>query len=405
MNDHCRFVSGRAKRKPRILLRSSWQVVNIGDIAHTPGVLALLEQELPGVETILWASDDLTPEVDAMLHRRFPALHIVKGKLDADGQATTAGLAQALSNCDFLLHGSGPSLARTDVEAFVRHTGKPFGVFGITYAGGNAATRVLLGTAAFVFFRDSVSLRKAQAEGVTCPRMAFGPDAAFACDLRDDARAETFLRANGLEDGRFMCCIGRYRYTPYWRIGPFPFNADRHARNEAMKAHDHLPLRNAIIAVVRETPFKILLCPEDATQMAIGREMLLDPLPDAVRDRVVWRDSFWLPDEALSTYARSAGLFGNEMHSPILCIGNGVPAMVCRFAEQTSKGMMWRDIGLGDWLFDLDDPDAPSQVVSTVRQVALEPDAALRRAREARDRVRARQRQMVSTLADALNKT
>ena len=27
---------------PRILLRSSWQTVNIGDIAHTPGVIALL---------------------------------------------------------------------------------------------------------------------------------------------------------------------------------------------------------------------------------------------------------------------------------------------------------------------------------------------------------------------------
>ena len=37
------------KRAPRILLRSSWQTVNIGDIAHTPGVLRLLEKHLPGV--------------------------------------------------------------------------------------------------------------------------------------------------------------------------------------------------------------------------------------------------------------------------------------------------------------------------------------------------------------------
>ena len=29
-------------RAPRILLRSSWQIVNIGDVAHTPGVLALI---------------------------------------------------------------------------------------------------------------------------------------------------------------------------------------------------------------------------------------------------------------------------------------------------------------------------------------------------------------------------
>jgi len=29
------------QRAPRILFRSAWQTVNIGDIAHTPGILAL----------------------------------------------------------------------------------------------------------------------------------------------------------------------------------------------------------------------------------------------------------------------------------------------------------------------------------------------------------------------------
>jgi hypothetical protein len=72
--------------------------------------------------------------------------------------------------------------------------------------------------------------------------------------------------------------------------------------------------------------------------MAVGKEMLLDLLPDDVKRRVVWRENYWLTDEALSTYALSAGLFGHEMHSPIMCIGNGIPAIVCRFEEQTSKG-------------------------------------------------------------------
>ncbi|PHX95456.1 MAG: polysaccharide pyruvyl transferase, partial [Pedosphaera sp.] len=44
------------KRPVRLLLRSSWQTVNIGDIAHTPGVLALIERHLPGVEVRLWPS-------------------------------------------------------------------------------------------------------------------------------------------------------------------------------------------------------------------------------------------------------------------------------------------------------------------------------------------------------------
>jgi hypothetical protein len=70
-----------AYRSPRILLRSSWQCVNIGDIAHTPGVLALLETYLPEAEVILWASGNLTDEVAAMEHKRFPKLQIVKGTI------------------------------------------------------------------------------------------------------------------------------------------------------------------------------------------------------------------------------------------------------------------------------------------------------------------------------------
>jgi hypothetical protein len=38
-----------------------------------------------------------------------------------------------------------------------------------------------------------------------------------------------------------------------------------------------------------------------------------------------------------------------------MCIGNGIPAIVCRWEEQTSKGIMWRNIGLGEWLFNLDE--------------------------------------------------
>ena len=76
------------KRPPRILLRSSWQIVNIGDIAHTPGVLALLEKHLPEAEVRLWASQDLSAEVIAMEHRRFPRLQIIKGTIGEDGKAS-----------------------------------------------------------------------------------------------------------------------------------------------------------------------------------------------------------------------------------------------------------------------------------------------------------------------------
>ena len=394
-----------AKGAPRILLRSSWQVVNIGDIAHTPGVLTLLERHIPEAEVILWASEDLSPEVAAMEKKRFPNLKIVKGTIGEDGAASNKALGDAVAWADFLLHGSGPSLvAAPDVAGFIKHTGKPFGVYGITYGTFFGANhKELLSKAKFVFFRDTPSLEFARAQGVNSPIMEFAPDGAFACDLRNDASAEAFLKANELEDGTFLCCLSRLRYTPYWLVRPGANkNEERHARNEAMKEHDHAALREAIIQVVRETDLKVLLCPEDATQMAVGREMFCDKLPADAKKRVVWRENFWLTDEALSTYIRSAGLFGSEMHSPIMAVGNGVPAIVCRFEEQTSKGFMWRDIGLGEWLFDLDQPEDHKRIVPAVLSLASHPIEAKKKTDQARRLVERRQRETMAVVRTAL---
>ena len=64
-------VAAAEKRAPRLLLRSSWQTVNIGDVAHTPGVLALLEKYLPEAEVRLWPSS-VEDGVAGMLMRRAP---------------------------------------------------------------------------------------------------------------------------------------------------------------------------------------------------------------------------------------------------------------------------------------------------------------------------------------------
>jgi polysaccharide pyruvyl transferase WcaK-like protein len=138
--------------------------------------------------------------------------------------------------------------------------------------------------------------------------------------------------------------------------------------------------------------------------MAVNKEMLLDKLPDDVRSRCVWRENYWLTAEALSTYRRSAGLFGHEMHSPIMCIGNGIPAIVCRWAEQTSKGMMWRDIGLGEWLFDFDKEEDVLALPAAVLAMAKDPAAAKAKAAKGKAFVEQRQREMVSALRNAMSK-
>jgi polysaccharide pyruvyl transferase WcaK-like protein len=258
--------------------------------------------------------------------------------------------------------------------------------------------------AKFVFLRDSKSLEFAKSLGCKCPVLEFGPDAVFACDIRNDAKAEAFMRNHELEEGKFLCCIPKLRYTPYWTIPSKkrPFDPVRHARNEEMKEHDHAPLRKAIVEVIRQTDLKVLLCPEDMTQMQVGKDMLLDKLPRDVRQRVVWQPDYWLTDEAISTYIRSAGLFGNEQHSAIMCIGHGIPAIVCRWAEQTTKGFMWKDIGLGDWLFDLDDESQVEKVVPAVLQMAQNPELAQAKAEKARRFVENRQKETMAVLAREL---
>lgn len=389
-------IMAQTGRAPRLILRSSWQTVNIGDIAHTPGVLALLEKHLPEVEVRLWPSK-VNNGVKEMLMKRFPKLQIIE-----DAEALKA----AFSECDFLLHGSGPSLvAQKDVVKWHEATGKPYGVYGITLPIQSstatkpapdseiAKTLAVLSAGKFAFFRDSVSLSVAKERGCTCPIMEFGPDGAFATDLRDDEKALAFLKENGLEEGKFLCCIGRLRYSEYWKMKGTAFDPVKHARNEAMKEHDLGPLREAIIAVIRGTEMKVLLCPEDSSQMEVNRVNFYDKLPEDVKKRVVWRSTYWLTGEALSTYVRSAGLFGAEMHSPIMCIGAGIPAIVCRWTEQTSKGLMWRDIGLGEWLFNLDQEEEIPGIVPAVLAMAKDPVAAKAKAAKGREAVLKRQRE------------
>ncbi|TWT31912.1 polysaccharide pyruvyl transferase family protein [Blastopirellula retiformator] len=396
------------KAPQRILLRSSWQTINIGDIAHTPGVLRLISEYLPETEVTLWPSK-VDNGVDELLLANFPKLKIVKNKQD---------LATAFDECDFLLHGSGASLvAEKDVRRWSKETGKPYGIYGITFppkkshqttalSDDQVASAVeVLNGAAFVFFRDSHSLAFAKEKGAQAPIMQFGPDGAFACNLRDDAKAEAFLKKHDLESGKFLCCIPRLRYTPSWVYKKSAVDPAKHARNEEMKEHDHAPLREAIIQVVKQTDMKVLVCPEDQTQMQIGKEMIVDKLPADVRERVVWRPNYWLTGEAVSVYTNSAGLFGNEMHSPIMCIGHGVPAVVCRWAEQTTKGYMWDDIGLSEWLFNMDDQASIDRLAPTVVEIAKDPAAAKRKAVAAQHRVEKIQAETMAILGRELAKT
>lgn len=386
------LATALAAEKPRqLLLRSSWQSINIGDIAHTPGMLALLERHLPDAELTLWPSR-LTPEVDQLLRKRFPKLRIA---------STPEQQARALAECDFGLHGSGPGLVGWRELERWRATGKPYGFGGVTLSDAELRDRrELLAGSRFIFCRDTLSLEALKASGIRAPVMEFGPDATFHLDLRNDPAAEAFLREHRLERKQFACFVPRLRWTPYWKEGRTyapEEQARKEAENERFREVDHAKLRGAITAWVKETGLKALLCPEMTYQVELLRPLLYDPLPDDVKARVVVRPAYWLPDEAASTYARAAGVVSLEMHSPIIAVANGTPAIHLRQPTDTRKGQMWRDVGLNQWLFEID-PATGAQIGERLLQIQHEPDASATQVRKAQQLVAARGERMAAAL-------
>jgi hypothetical protein len=65
---------------------------------------------------------------------------------------------------------------------------------------------------------------------------------------------------------------------------------------------------------------------------------------------------------------------------------------------------MWRDIGLGDWLFDLDVPGDVARIAATVLTIARDPLAARAKANQARDVVRSTQDANFHVLGEALRR-
>jgi len=63
---------------------------------------------------------------------------------------------------------------------------------------------------------------------------------------------------------------------------------------------------------------------------------------------------------------------------------------------------MWRDIGLGDWLFDFDQAEDIPRLVPAALAMAQDPTAAKAKAAKARTFVQQRQRETMAVLERAL---
>src|SRR3954469_4232238 len=122
----------KAGRPPRILLRNGWQSVNIGDIGHTPGALAVLTKFFPEAEITLWPTE-LGHGARELLLANYPKIKIAEGSLGADGPPATPELKRAGDEADIYISGSGSGFpAANHAAAFKKATGKPAGVFAVS---------------------------------------------------------------------------------------------------------------------------------------------------------------------------------------------------------------------------------------------------------------------------------
>jgi polysaccharide pyruvyl transferase WcaK-like protein len=391
-------VSSRSGQRPRLLIRSLWQDVNIGDVAHAPGTLRAFSRWAPEADLVLWARS-FEPRERALLQEHLPHVAVVQGDIGDDGQPTPA-LAAEFDRADLLIHGPGAGVHWRELDAWRRRADRPFGIFGDTVdpisppASGTLDTlrdealglppdhlaplaRDVLDAAAFVFCRDSISLEYLRRQKVSSRVLEFGPDATFAYDLVDRAAAARLLAEFGLESGEFLCVVPRDRYTPYFRIrghAPSAAESRREAVSARWRTHDNGQLAELINRWVRETGKKVLLCPEMVHEVQLGADHVLPQIDPAVRDHVAWLSRYWGVDEAAAVYAHARAVVSVECHSPILAITSHTPAVYFRQPTDTIKGQMYADLGMPHAVAEIENGIAPAW--SAALRSVTEPEAA-----------------------------
>lgn len=355
-----------ADGKPKtLLLQSGWDTVNIGDIGHTPGTLRVIEEHLPEVKVVLWAMK-LDERVTAMLKTRFPRVEILQGSLTGKGEKDEA-LRQAVMGCDLFIRNSGMGQDISFMQ-FCQKVGKPYGLFGQSYfasmvEGKGAEERIaLLNAASFIYTRETKTLEILKSGGIKTPVLEFGPDGCFGIDVRDDLRGLATMKKLGLEERKFITLQLRTNTaklpgvddtrTP--KLNPLHPTPEQIADDERRAAK----YRELVTLWVQKTGHKVLIAPETIKEMGHNKRLIHDPLPPEIQKHVVNLEYFWNADEAASIFARAHTIVCHEPHSPIIALANGTPIIHTYSEFHSPKCWMFKDIGLGEWLLEMDETPA-----------------------------------------------
>lgn len=343
-------------RRPSILLISGWNLYNIGDVAITPGFLRLVQQHFPEAQvTVLLQT--FPKELGDYLKQRFPDVRIIPNEFRG-GEKLSPEMEGAFAGADLLVLNSGMTLSYgyyghewdryiPRLLAFLkaRELGIPYGIYGHSFdkidPPADILYRDVLGKAAFVYTRDSESLKVLKKCGVACPEMAFGPDSTFGFDLRNKQEADDFYRVHNVEPGKFTSFIPRLDVNRFRKDG---------------REKEHAAQTRAVIEQYVETAREPVVLVHEVTRMLEPvKTMVFDQLSESARKYVRYKPDYWMPDTAATVYANSRMVVSMEMHSVILGLAAGTPSLHPYFKEAGLKQWMMRDIGLPEWLIDQDE--------------------------------------------------
>ena len=382
----------------------AWGVGNIGDAAITPGLLNVLRRHFPHCSMTVLAEGEKAP-VCAYLRKDFPDCEVrqspfgkpyrealAKAKEDFGGklpplqdgnvdyvfqafaQTVVDSLKRndpemitALAETKFVVYNSGMvlvygngTLAGNDFWGYTVKRSLPllaawklkvpYGVYAHSFdsfgqSPGLPYFRRLLGDAFFVFCRETSSLRYIEGLGIKPAVLRFVPDSTVSFTGRNDRWAKVFMDEHGLESKQFAVFIPR----TWLGCGV----VKRIVGEQRSRAHV-AKLRDLIQWWVRETGMKAVIAVEVASEQPHAKALLYDPLPEDVKQHCVVMGKFWTAEQAASLYRHTRILVTMELHSFLMAVSEGTPAVVATFKESGRKIQMPEDFKLGDFMFDID---------------------------------------------------
>lgn len=384
-----------------VLVFFSWSFNNIGDIGITPGLLTLFQRHIPEANVTIVANSHTEQTAD-YLKTRFPKVKVIPTPFRS--KKPTAAFEEAFDRADLILYNSGTTLSygrwkhswnRTMPFAMplemARATGKPYGIYCQSFERfawpSNYLFKSLLSDASFVFTRDTNSLAYLKSLGIAPPIMEYGPDATFGFNLRDEPWADKFMEKQRLKDRGFITLTIR--------------SSEQGFINKTREAAHAKKLRELVARWVERTKLPVLICPEVRFESEPARRLIYEPLPRSVRDHVRMKDEFWLPDQAFTVFSRARIVVSMEMHSIIMGLAAGTPVLHPRFVEAGRKAWMLKDLGVPEWLFDIDKVDA-DKLTAAALAVHDDYEGALGKVRSALNIVRKRQAETMAVVKQTL---